>query len=178
MSWVTKILFRGGVTTTFPALVRKINRETMWKSFHKDVLNIEDRTEGNGNNVTGSNCRKVRRKRIGRTLFLKLVNMFIRGQTDKRNFVDYMADTLVKDNFETVRKIFDTHAVNRIERRELFHRIAYIKESLKYFYITHIGKDKDAIYDIDFGLHQIVGDSQKSECTKCLKPFQFLRDVK
>lgn len=112
-----KVSIHISVKRGFRALEREMNREKMWKNFHKYLLNIKDSSYDQQHSTEGGSCRMFRgRRQIGRPLFLNLVSMFKRGQSDEMNCVDYMVHTLVNGNFQTVPKIIDKHVLNRNER--------------------------------------------------------------
>lgn len=72
------------------------------------MLEIEDHICCGGNGIYGTPGGRFRgRRQMGRTLFLKLVNVFTGGQLEIRSSVDYIVNTKVNENFITVKVIIE-----------------------------------------------------------------------
>lgn len=112
------------------------------------------------------------------TLFMKILNVFTRFKTDKRNCLDYTVDTLAKNNVDVLSKTISKHVPNGKDRRKLLKKISFFNESMKYFFSTHIGKGKDHLHDVEFCIHETYGPTRHSKCQECLNHFQFLKKVK
>lgn len=82
----------------------------MWNNFRQEVLQIEKNIEDGRNGMYARPDGNFSAwRQIGQTFFQKLANLLTRGQLDKRNCVDYMVDTMVKDNFFTIKKVIQKH---------------------------------------------------------------------
>lgn len=63
--------------------------------------------------------------------------------------------------------IIAKYMVNGEERNCFFKRISYVKNSLKYFYITHIGKNNARLHVDEFCIHLVMGEARKYNWSGC-----------
>lgn len=73
-----------------------------------------------------------------------------------------MVDTLVRDNLQTVKNITRKEDRNLARKNTFLKLIPYVEESLKYFYIMHIGKGDYDLHSVEYGIHE-VNDDQGSK---------------
>lgn len=118
--------------------------------------------------------------RMGLTVFIALFGAFSKGQQESRVCVDYMFDTLVNSNFQYVEKIIRNEIWKVKNQKQFLKQVQYVKEFLKYFYYSDIGKDDDFFHSVKQGLYGKMLSTCLLEphCTECKKPYQLLKNLK
>lgn len=83
----------------------------------------------------------------GRSDFIGIVHILIRGEKKRRISADYILDALVYDNLETVQHIVDQKVTDIGAHRLLMNQLNAIVEYVKLYYSCHIGLNRDRAHD-------------------------------
>lgn len=160
-----KRIRQGTKWSYFPDFLRRMACEHMFRNY---VMYVDRRLGPSG-------------ATIGRTTFLRIIQVLTRGEQYRNLAVDRFTSVLVRGNLETVRRIIRTE-IQDADRQAEFLRIAdSVEDYLRFVHIAHISSSRDCAHNVYHGLleptHPEEPISSNSTCNLCVAPFQFVRNV-
>lgn len=160
-----------------PAFIRRMPCEQM---FRKYVMYVDERFGSNGTT-------------IGRTTFLRIIQMLTRGEQYRNPSIDCYTSVLVRGNINTVRRIIQNEVENEAERIKMLETADAVEEFLIFKHLPHISSEVnsfcknnsfltiDCVHNIHYGLFGVSAQEMPvapvSSCKLCLAPFQFIHDI-
>lgn len=74
-----------------------------------------------------------------------------------------MVDKIMHDNLPTVKEIIRRKVSDSGKKNNFLKLIKYVKESLKYFHLTNVGKSDNDFHSVEYGIHEVGGASKEAK---------------
>lgn len=167
ISWGTKRIRRGACVVEFPAVLHLKSQVQIFRDYETFVWANSDSGE---------------QRVLGRTRFLNLVNMFTKGQLERKSSVDYVIGVLLYDNYTTLETIIKKEVHDVTIRNALCTKLIAVTDFINFGTRNYIGKDGDCLHDVNFAvLSGNVGRSGTAvvlKCGYCLAPFRLVNRIR
>lgn len=161
-----KRIRQGTKWSYFPAFLRRTACEHMFRNY---VMYVDEKLGPSG-------------ATIGRTTFLRIIQVLTRGEQYRNLAVDRFMSVLVRGNLDTVRRIIRIEVRDTNCQAELMRTADSVEDFLRFVHMTHISSNMDCAHNVGHGLLQASRPSGQvspnTTCSFCLIPFQFIQNVR